>query len=265
MPLLSIITINRNNAPGLKKTIESVVTQTETDFNDIEYIIIDGNSTDGSKEIIKDFAGNPEYKDKITYWVSEPDTGIYNAMNKGIKKATGDYLHILNSGDYYNGNVLKKIIKELSIKTLDYYLLGVILRKTNEEIEKIETRFNNELKNGSMSHQGIIYKRNLHDLHGLYDEKYTFAADYDFSIKAFYKNNNFKYNTQPLVNFIIGGVGSSEKSIKEIESIKIKFKFLPQTSKINQFAHTFVKPLLPPILYNLVKIIFNLTSRDNKK
>ena len=87
---LSIITINYNNASGLRKTIESVVNQTSLEF---EYIVIDGASTDGSIEIIK------EFKDKITFWVSEPDTGIYNAMNKGIHSAKGKYCQFLNSGD----------------------------------------------------------------------------------------------------------------------------------------------------------------------
>lgn len=86
---LSIITINRNNAAGLRRTIESVVSQTYTDF---EYIIIDGASTDGSVEVIK------EYSDKITYWVSEPDTGIYNAMNKGILKAQGGVFAVFEFG-----------------------------------------------------------------------------------------------------------------------------------------------------------------------
>jgi len=79
---LSIITVNLNNAAGLQKTIESVITQTFTDY---EYIIIDGGSTDGSVDVIK------QHADKITYWVSEPDKGIYNAMNKGILQAKGEY------------------------------------------------------------------------------------------------------------------------------------------------------------------------------
>jgi glycosyltransferase involved in cell wall biosynthesis len=87
---LSVITINYNNAIGLRKTIESVVNQT---FRDYEYIIIDGGSTDGSVDVIK------EYADKIDYWVSEPDKGIYNAMNKGVAAAHGEYTNFLNSGD----------------------------------------------------------------------------------------------------------------------------------------------------------------------
>ena len=91
MPKLSVITINFNNAIGLEKTIKSVIEQKFTDF---EFVIIDGDSSDGSKEIIK------KYSNKISYWVSEKDKGIYNAQNKGIERAIGEYCLFLNSGDY---------------------------------------------------------------------------------------------------------------------------------------------------------------------
>jgi len=97
----SIITVNYNNKKGLQRTIESVIHQT---FRDFEYIVIDGGSTDGSKEILE------EYDAHITYWVSEKDNGIYNAMNKGIAKATGDYLNFMNSGDcFYANDVLEHV------------------------------------------------------------------------------------------------------------------------------------------------------------
>ena len=112
---LSIISINRNNASGLRKTIESVVSQTYTDF---EYIIIDGASTDGSIGVINEFAtplNLPQREKKehpIINWISELDSGIYNAMNKGILKASGEYLLFLNSGDYlYNSEVLKNVFE----------------------------------------------------------------------------------------------------------------------------------------------------------
>ena len=105
MPKLSIITINLNNAQGLEKTIKSVVSQT---YSDYEYIIIDGASTDGSVDVIQ------EYRNKITYWVSEPDTGIYNAMNKGILKATGEYCQFLNSGDILvDNNVTERMLSDM--------------------------------------------------------------------------------------------------------------------------------------------------------
>ena len=88
---LSIITVNLNNRDGLKKTIDSVISQT---FKDFEWIVIDGGSTDGSRELIE------QYVNHFAYWVSEPDKGVYNAMNKGVKKAKGEYLQFLNSGDW---------------------------------------------------------------------------------------------------------------------------------------------------------------------
>ena len=96
-PLLSIITINYNNAAGLKKTIESVISQKLDDYSTLEYIIVDGGSTDGSIEVIKESVKDAKFK---IDWKSEPDKGIYNAMNKGIKKAHGKYCLFLNSGDW---------------------------------------------------------------------------------------------------------------------------------------------------------------------
>ena len=97
---LSIITINFNDAKGLEKTIQSVINQTYKDF---EYIVVDGASTDGSVDVIK------KYSNKLTHWVSEPDTGIYNAMNKGTRMASGEYCLYLNSGDFLADNdVLEK-------------------------------------------------------------------------------------------------------------------------------------------------------------
>ena len=97
----SIITVNYNNKEGLRNTIESVIHQTYRDF---EFIVIDGGSTDGSADVLR------EYDSQITYWVSEKDSGIYNGMNKGIAKATGDYLNFMNSGDcFYDADVLQHV------------------------------------------------------------------------------------------------------------------------------------------------------------
>ena len=101
---LSVITINMNNRKGLERTIKSVVCQI---FADFEYIVIDGASVDGSADVIR------EYADKIHYWISEPDTGIYNAMNKGILQAKGDYCLFLNSGDaLYTTTVLEEVFNQ---------------------------------------------------------------------------------------------------------------------------------------------------------
>ena len=112
MKPISIITINYNNASGLEKTIRSVVEQT---YNEYEYIIIDGASLDKSKEVIQ------EYQRYIDFWCSEKDSGIYNAMNKGIQKASGEYLLFLNSGDVlHNSAVLAAIHGFLSVQDILY-------------------------------------------------------------------------------------------------------------------------------------------------
>ena len=110
---LSIITVNLNNRDGLQKTIDSVICQT---FRDFEWIVIDGGSTDGSKELIE------QYADHFAYWVSEPDKGIYNAMNKGIKVAKGEYLQFLNSGDsLWNETTLQGVVPFFSGTTDIFY------------------------------------------------------------------------------------------------------------------------------------------------
>ena len=114
---LSIITINWNNADGLQKTIQSVVSQT---FQDFEYVIIDGSSKDRSVEIIQHFA-----KQFPINWVSEPDKGIYNAMNKGIILASGEYLHFLNSGDtLFDNQVVEKMVAQLEANNQPDILIG---------------------------------------------------------------------------------------------------------------------------------------------
>ncbi len=233
---LSIITINYNNIDGLKKTIESVVTQTETDF---EYIIIDGASTDGSSELIKEYAEHPEYGKKITHWVSEPDTGIYNAMNKGISKANGEYLHLLNSGDWYEPDALHHILSKLKEEKPDA-LLSMLHFYSKDILLHSELRYKESLYTSAILHQGLIYKKSLHDTVGLYDEQYRYAADYNFCVKAFLKKNIlFSYVYTPCVNFDLGGVGESKKSREEFLTIQDREGFglkpLPLYKKILKY------------------------------
>lgn len=169
----SIITINYNNCDGLRRTIESVVNQTCQDF---EYIVIDGGSTDGSVEVIK------EYADQIDYWVSESDKGIYNAMNKGILQAHGEYLNFMNSGDcFYDKDVLRHIQKDC---TEDFFI-GMIVNvgEHNEIISynvkaKQMTMFHFFLS--TLPHQGCFIKRKMFDKYGMYDENLNIVADWKF-------------------------------------------------------------------------------------
>lgn len=242
MPLLSIITINRNNASGLRKTIESVVTQDCTDF---EYLIIDGGSTDESPAVIGEFITG-KHSDKLSYWISEPDTGIYNAMNKGIRQAQGTYVYILNSGDWLEPNAISDIVEKLKADRPDLLLFFLNFWSNGEKVQA-EMRFPAKLPLTPLCHQGLIYKKNIHEQYGLYDENYKFAADYDFCIKAFYKKH-IKISTVflPLANFPWGGVGASELSIKEFAAIQIKYGFVPTPPSPTQiFIKKAVKFFIP--------------------
>lgn len=178
MTKISIITINYNDVVGLEKTIKSVVKQT---FLDYEYIVIDGDSSDESKEVILN------YQDKLTYWVSEPDKGIYNAMNKGIKAATGEYLLFMNSGDVLvdDANILKICSDRLieDIIAFDCFVERddkIVERRTHVEQPTLFYVYKNGLK-----HQSTFIRRTLFEKRGLYKEKYKIASDYEFWIRCF--------------------------------------------------------------------------------
>ncbi len=178
MNKISIITVNYNNADGLEKTIKSVIEQSYSLF---EYIIIDGNSTDHSVDVIKKYAGN------ITYWVSEKDNGVFDAMNKGIKKATGDYCHFLNSGDFFaQADVLSRIFgdKEYS----DPFINGNQINDFGTHRRKVPC-LNRALTLydfywGTIKHQATFIRRNLFDTYGMYDDTLKIISDWKFFLQT---------------------------------------------------------------------------------
>ena len=208
---LSIITINRNNAVGLRRTIESVVSQT---YNDFEYIIIDGASTDGSVEVIK------EYSDKITYWVSEPDTGIYNAMNKGILKAKGEYLLFLNSGDWL---VDEQVVSDFcncninqDIVCGNIYLIenGEIILAKSPEKEALDFNF---FYHGSLLHPASFIRKELFIKYGFYDEQYKIIADWEFFLRVILINKvSYKHYERIISNFPVDGISSFSEHEEQI-------------------------------------------------
>ncbi len=182
MPLFSIITINRNNAEGLLKTIESVASQS---FVDYEYIIIDGASSDGSVEIIE------KNRDSFRYWVSEADKGIYNAMNKGILKARGEYCIFLNSGDcFFNTNVLAYLVKSELQSDIIYGNCAFKL-KQGLRIQKFPAELTFYwLFTEYLGHSSTLIRRSLFNTVGLYNEELKIVSDWEFFLLAICKNNS---------------------------------------------------------------------------
>lgn len=182
MPELSIITINYNNADGLKKTIQSVINQS---FADYEYIIIDGGSTDNSAELIK------KYSDKITYWISEKDQGIYNAQNKGIARATGNYCLFLNSGDYL---VDDKVLAKVHSYNLSADIIYGDMQTNGENGKNRHLKMPDKigvkrLYADTVWHPVSFIKRELFSLYGNYDEQFKIVADYEFFVRVIIKRN----------------------------------------------------------------------------
>ncbi len=218
---LSIITINFNNLEGLKKTAESVINQTWKDF---EWIIIDGGSTDGSKEYIVNLNDNLSHSgwNPITYWCSEPDKGIYNAMNKGIAKANGEYLNFMNSGDcFYEKYTLKKVFS----RNFDSDIIeGIALRE--DSLLPYHHRYQGQtplqiLMLGSLCHQASFIKRCL-QLRNMYDENLKIVSDWKFFLSVLVKNDaRIKMLDEPLAIVDTEGISSNGGGIQGEERKKV--------------------------------------------
>jgi glycosyltransferase involved in cell wall biosynthesis len=180
---LSIITVNKNNAAGLEKTIQSVVTQT---FSDYEYIVIDGASDDGSVEVIK------KYADKITYWVSEPDNGIYNAMNKGIRAARGDFCLFLNSADWLiEAETLRNVFAEIAgLGEADIYYSDRLCSNDVLDIYPEILAIKDLVGGWPISHQNSLIKKELFFMHGFYNEQFKITSDWEFWVREMWMHKS---------------------------------------------------------------------------
>lgn len=169
---ISIITICYNAASDLEKTIKSVRTQV---FNDYEYIVVDGGSKDATSEIIKSNA------DVITKLVSEPDKGIYDAMNKGIRMATGDWVIMMNAGDVFaDSDVLQNVFAHVISDKITFLYGDTLSKQKNGKLLRRITSW----KDGNVNHQAVIYRRKLHEEHGLYIvTKKIIISDYLFFVR----------------------------------------------------------------------------------
>lgn len=208
-PKISVITINYNNKDGLQKTIESVVGQT---FLDFEYIVIDGGSTDGSRELIE------KHADKIAYWVSEPDSGIYNAMNKGIKAAKGEFLLFLNSGD--------NLFEVQTLANCGPYLkdFDIIAGNLKFVVDENTDWIGNHKKTVSFGlffadtiwHPSTFIAKNAFEKIGLYDENLKIVADWKWFMIGICKHRLSYSSMDEIVSvFYVDGLSSDEIS-KEI-------------------------------------------------
>ena len=200
LPKITIITVSYNAVKDIENTILSVINQT---YPNIEYIIIDGGSTDGTLDIIK------KYQDKITYWVSEPDKGIYDAMNKGALKATGMWLNFMNAGDtFYNEQVLEEVFKDKDCDNADV-IYGDVVYVYPDRVDIRKAAPLKRIKVGiPFCHQSAFVKTKLQQSY-LFDMTYKICADYNFFHTLYKKGYSFKYKEQIIARYLAGGISSN--------------------------------------------------------
>jgi len=219
---ISIITVVWNNKKTIKDAIDSVLAQT---YKDIEYIIIDGASTDGTVEVVK------SYGDKISKFVSEPDCGLYDAMNKGIALATGDVVGILNSDDFYIDNrVIERVVKEFEEKQTDSVFADLVYVKS-ENLDKIVRYYDSsyftpqKFAYGWMpAHPTFFVKRWVYEKYGLFRTDLKIAADFDILARFLYTHKiSYSYIKEVIVKMRLGGISTSFSSIwtNNIEQLRI--------------------------------------------
>jgi len=201
--LLSIVTINYNNLDGLNRTINSVISQS---FRNFEYIIIDGGSTDGSKELIERF------ENSFFFWISEQDKGIYDAMNKGINVASGQWILFLNSGDcFFNENTLDSIFKNRRLNKYDV-IYGSVAQIIKNEINEIKpSELCSFFYKMPFCHQSSLVKTSLLK-NRRFDLQYKIAADYDLFCQMYREGKKFRIFNQSIAVFDDCGVSSTNKS-----------------------------------------------------
>lgn len=234
---ISVITINFNNKAGLVQTMESVLNQT---YKDLEYIVIDGGSTDGSKEEIA------KRQENLSFWVSEPDEGAYYAMNKGIERMSGKYALFLNSGDtFYNERVLEKFVEFNPVADL-VYGDTLIVENTNKTVKKMPPKCTLGIAlTHTLNHQSIFFKKSLFDEGQRYDTRFKIVADWVFVIEAILGNKTVKHIDLVVPCYDAHGM-SSDKDLRVKERsdyLKSRFDaaFLLLLSDYNRLHHTHAK------------------------
>ncbi|MBK5719449.1 glycosyltransferase [Dysgonomonas sp. Marseille-P4677] len=211
---VSIITIVYNMADKIEATILSIINQT---YSNIEYIIIDGGSIDGTVDIIK------KYESKITYWVSEPDNGIYDAMNKGIEKATGDWINFMNSGDYLIDENVIEMFTNLHDSNADIVYGDTINNIAKMDISYLQKPYPVECIESNMifCHQSAFVKTILMKAI-LFDTKYKVKSDYNFFLHCYRDNKIFQYISIPIAVFDYDTGVSSNFKINRREKAQIQ-------------------------------------------
>jgi glycosyltransferase involved in cell wall biosynthesis len=214
-PLVSIVTITRNSASSIECAIKSVVSQ---DYGNVEYIVVDGASTDGTTDIIRRYDGS------IDYWIIEPDAGISNAFNKGLSFCRGDIIGIINADDWYEPGAVTKAVAAFKDPTVDI-VCGLVQYWEGDKKRFIRSSHPEKLKIGMyINHPSVFVRKSVYQSFGVFDEEYKYAMDYELLLR--FKEKGAKFSSLNSVNANMRLAGTSdrnwEKALRETWTAKKK-------------------------------------------
>lgn len=274
--ILSIITINYNNAAGLEKTMKSVLSQTNNDF---EYVVIDGGSNDGSADIIRLY--EKEFGSRLN-WVSERDKGIYNAMNKGIRKAQGEYLEFLNSGDCLVADqVVERMVGELKKRDFPSILYGNMLKSLSDGKILRDRCFAGEeitlqgMYHGCLNHSPAYIKASLFEKYGLYDESLRICSDWKWYVSAIVLGEERpEYVDTDVTLFDMTGISETNKGLLDAERSALLKEMIPSGvladydkwySSVNMVKRLSKYPAVFKLVRFMERCLFQIEKRRNKE
>lgn len=273
---LSIITINRNNASGLKKTMQSVLDQS---FKDFEYVVVDGASTDGSVEVIDGFVS--AFGERLK-WISEPDKGIYNAMNKGIRMAGGDYVEFLNSGDCLASTVVvDKMMGALGKESFPSIMYGNMIKVFPDGHRFKDLCFaGREISflgfyTGTLNHSPAYIRKSLFEKYGMYDESLRIVSDWKWYLQAIILGEEKPvYADIDVTLFDMTGISETNKELDKAERRQVLPELIPATvladyeqysSAIDQFKRLKRHPWAYKMVWFLERVLFKIEKRKIKR
>lgn len=266
----SVITVNYNNASGLEKTIQSVLSQ---NYDNLDFVVIDGASTDGSTAVIE------QYADRISYRVSEKDKGVYNAMNKGIRAAKGEYVIFMNSGDvFFDADVLRNADPLISGEHGIYYGNNIKKSPSSERLKTYPAKLNfSFFYSSSINHQSTFIKRSLFDEYFYYNEEYKIASDWEFFAYTICRENvPYKYLDQTISIYDFTGISTTASDVLAKEKQQSIRKYFPAfeddyvdisalTSKrVQQVFHIRKHPVAWKILKSFISVLLLFLPKRKK-
>lgn len=218
--LVSVITVCYNSEETIARTVESMLQQT---YENYEYIIIDGASTDNTLEILKSY--EPRFLGKIKI-ISEPDSGIYDAMNKGIRNASGELIGLVNSDDFYEKNALEVMVKEYKKLQKKYVVLYGFQRSLEGEDEINVVLYHHKYLDRQMiTHPTCFVSKQVYRDFGMFDTSYKSSADYELMLRFLYtKKVYFQPVYEIISNFQLGGMSGSQKGYRETAKLQYRYK-----------------------------------------